>query len=392
MRPIRVLHVVGSMNRGGIETWLMHVARQIDRKRFSIDFLVSNRSQSPLEKQIDDLGCKIHVCMAHSQPLRYAYNLRRILRSESYDIVHSNLHHLNGLVAMVAAASGVPVRIAHSHFDISGKKAEDAGFNNMRYRFARRLTRRFATGQVGCSAVAGRALFGNGWLNQPHSRIILCGIDLQPFRAQSDRNTLLAALDIPADAVVIGHAGRFVAQKNHAFFMDIAEEYARTDRRAHFLLVGDGPLLAETKARAAASTMANRFHFTGARDDVPNLMVNAMNCFLLPSHFEGGPIALVEAQAAGLPCVFSDVIAPETEIYRKLLWKISLNSPVKQWTQALQHALRECSCEMKAAAFQAVESSAYNITSSLEDLQNYYMELFRLSRNPAGYRQTASSH
>jgi glycosyltransferase involved in cell wall biosynthesis len=158
------------------------------------------------------------------------------------------------------------------------------------------------------------------------------------------------------------------------------------------LLVGDGPLLAETKARAAASTMANRFHFTGARDDVPNLMVNAMNCFLLPSHFEGGPIALVEAQAAGLPCVFSDVIAPETEIYRKLLWKISLNSPVKEWTQALQHALRECSCETKAAAFQAIESSTYNINSSLENLQNYYMELFHLSRNSAGYRQTTSSH
>jgi glycosyltransferase involved in cell wall biosynthesis len=392
MRPIRVLHVVGSMNRGGIETWLMHVARHIDRNRFSIDFLVSNRSQSPLEKQIDDLGCKIHVCMAHSQPLRYAYNLRRILRSESYDIVHSNLHHLNGLVAMIAAASGVPVRIAHSHFDISGKKAEAAGFNNIRYRFARRLTRGFATGQVGCSAIAGRALFGNGWLSQPHSRIILCGIDLQPFRTHSDRNALLAALDIPGDAVVIGHAGRFVAQKNHAFFIDVAEEYARTDRRAHFLLVGDGPLLAETKARAAASTMANRFHFTGARDDVPNLMVNAMNCFLLPSHFEGGPIALVEAQAAGLPCVFSDIIAPETQIYDKLLWRISLNSPIKEWAQALRHALREGSCETKAAAFHAVESSAYNITSSLEELQDYYSELLRLNHRPERSHRTAPSY
>jgi glycosyltransferase involved in cell wall biosynthesis len=391
MRPIRVLQVVGSMNRGGIETWLMHVARHIDRKRFSIDFLVSNRSRSPLETQIDDLGCKIHICMAHSQPLRYAYNLRRILGSESYDIVHSNLHHLNGLVAMVAAASGVPVRIAHSHFDISGRRAEAAGFYKIRYRAARRLTRSFATGQIGCSVVAGRALFGNGWLSQPHSRIILCGIDLEPFRTHSDRDALLAALNIPADALVIGHVGRFVAQKNHTFFMDVAEEYSRMDGRAHFLLVGDGPLLAETKARAAASTMANRFHFTGARDDVPNLMINAMNCFLLPSHFEGGPIALVEAQAAGLPCVFSDIIAPETELYRKLLWKVSLNSPIKEWTQALQHALRESSRETKAAAFQAVESSAFNITSSLEDLQNYYMELFRLSRNPAAYRQTVSS-
>jgi glycosyltransferase involved in cell wall biosynthesis len=392
MRPIRILYVVGSMNRGGIETWLMHVARHIDRTRFSIDFLVSNRSQSPLEKQIDNLGCKIHVCMAHSQPLRYAYNLQRILRSESYDIVHSNLHHLNGLVAMIAAASGVPVRIAHSHFDISGKKAEAAGFNNMRYRVARRLTRGFATGQVGCSAVAGRALFGEDWLSQPRNRIIVCGIDLQPFRTRSDRTAVLAALGIPDDAVVIGHAGRFVAQKNHAFFIDIAEEYARTESRAHFLLVGDGPLLAETKARAAASAMANRFHFTGPRDDVPSLMVNAMNCFLLPSHFEGGPIVLVEAQAAGLPCVFSDVMAPETQIYDKLLREVSLNAPIQEWTNALRHALNECSCETKAAALQAVESSAYNIDSSLEELQNYYCELLRINHIPEPAHRTAPSY
>jgi len=121
-------------------------------------------------------------------------------------------------------------------------------------------------------------------------------------------------------------------------------------------------------------------------------MVNAMNCFLLPSHFEGGPIVLVEAQAAGLPCVFSDIIAPETQIYDKLLWRLSLNSPIKEWAQALRHALRERSCETKAAAFQAVESSAYNIDSSLEELQDYYSELIRLNPSQEGSHRTAPSY
>jgi glycosyltransferase involved in cell wall biosynthesis len=392
MRSIRVLHVVGSLNRGGIETWLMHVARHIDRNRFSIDFLVSNRSRSPLEKEIEELGCDIHTCMAHSQPLRYAYNLRRILRSEAYDIVHSHLHHLNGLVALVAATSGVPVRIAQSHFDISGEQAEAAGFNTTRYRLARRLTRGFATGCLGCSLAAGQALFGRDWQVRPNSRVILCGIDLQPFRAGSDGNALRRSLGISPGAVVIGHVGRFVPQKNHSFFMDIAKEYTRLDRQVHFLLVGDGPLLAETKARAATSLMADRFHFTGARADVPNLMLNAMDCFLFPSHFEGAPIALVEAQAAGLPCIFSDVIARETDICPDILWRTSLKSSPREWAQTIRRALLISTSETRAAGVEAVESSAYNINSSLEELQDYYMQLFRLSRNPAESRHTAPSY
>jgi glycosyltransferase involved in cell wall biosynthesis len=384
--------VVGSMNRGGIETWLMHVARHLDRNRFAMDFLVSNRSQSPLEKEIEQLGCEIHTCMAHSQPLRYAYNLQRILRCESYDIVHSHLHHLNGLVAFVAAVSGVPVRIAHSHFDISGEKAAAAGFSAARYRIARKLTQSFATGRVGCSLAAGRALFGKDWQNDSTSRVLLCGIDLQLFRARSEREHLRESFGIPPGAIVIGHAGRFVPQKNHSFFMEIAEQCALLDPRAHFLLVGDGPLLADIKARAASSEVAEHFHFTGSRGDVPNLMVNAMDCFLFPSQFEGAPIALVEAQAAGLPCIFSDVIASETDICPNILWRMSLASPAKEWAQTIQIALLECTSKARAAAVEAVQSSSYNIESSLEQLQDYYSELLRLNSSQEAAHRTAPSY
>src|ERR1700720_591688 len=101
MRPIRVLHVVGSMKRGGIETWLMSLIREADRRRFHLDFVVSNRSSSPWENEIRDLGGRIHLCLAHSQPARYAYNLARLLRTHGpYDIIHSHLHQLNGIVAL----------------------------------------------------------------------------------------------------------------------------------------------------------------------------------------------------------------------------------------------------------------------------------------------------
>jgi glycosyltransferase involved in cell wall biosynthesis len=390
MRAIRVLHVVGSMNRGGIETWLMSVIRHVDRSRFLIDFLVSNQSQSPLEKEIHELGSKIHVCMAHSQPLRYAYNLTRILRAHGpYDIVHSHLHHLNGIVSMVAALSGVRVRIAHSHFNISGAQVAAGDFNSPRYRFARALVNSFATGALGCSAPAGQALFGPDWERRPNRRVLLCGIDLEPFQAKPDRSTVRSALGIPNGAVVIGHAGRFVPEKNHSFFIEIANSYGRLEPRAHFLLVGDGPLWAEMKQRVAGSPIASRFHFMGSRDDVPHLMLAGMDCFLFPSRCEGAPIALIEAQAAGLPCVLSDVIPPEMDLIPTHLWRLSLERPAEEWAAAIGSALQKSTPETRSAAFREVESSPLNITRASEELENYYLQLCGIRGESAQLRQRA---
>jgi glycosyltransferase involved in cell wall biosynthesis len=392
MPPIRVLHVVGSMKRGGIETWLMSMLRHVDRERFQFDFLVSNRSQSPLEKEIYDLGSKIHVCMAHSQPLRYAFNLARILRTQGpYDIVHSHLHHLNGMVSVIAGLSGVPVRIAHSHFAISGTAAEAAGFNGARYRVARSLVRSFATGALGCSALAGSALFGPDWERELNRRVLFCGIDLDRFRVKPDRNAIRAALGIPVDSVVIGHAGRFVPQKNHSFFVEVAQAYSALDPRAHFLLLGDGPVWADTKKLAAASPAGSRFHFVGPRDDVPDLMLAAMDCFLFPSHFEGLPLVLVEAQAAGLPCVISDVIASETDICPDLLRRMSLKQSAHEWARTMHDAIAESTAEKKAAAFRALEASPFNISRAWEELEKYYLQLSGIPYDSREIREQAAA-
>jgi glycosyltransferase involved in cell wall biosynthesis len=391
MRPIRVLHVVGSLNRGGIETWLMSVLRQADRRRFQIDFVVSNRSQSPLEKEIQDLGSRIHVCMAHSQPIPYAFRLARLLREQPYDIVHSHLHHLNGVVSLIASVSRVPVRIVHSHFAISGTEAEAAGFDRPRYRFARLLMRSSATGELGCSAPAGRALFGANWDRSSNNRVLFCGIDLKPFRFSPERRSIRSAFDIPSDAHVIGHAGRFVAQKNHTFFIDVAREYARIDSSAHFLLAGNGPLWNELKNRAASLPESDRFHFVGARDDVPNLMAGAMDCFLFPSHFEGLPLVLVEAQAAGLPCILSDVVASETFVCQNLIRKMSLKQSPREWAEAISLAIGTSTPDSRIEAFRLLESSPFDIRCAWRALEKYYFELLsKCEDSPEFLEETAS--
>jgi glycosyltransferase involved in cell wall biosynthesis len=379
-RPIRVLHVLGSLVRGGIETWLMNVLRHMDRKRFTIDIVVSSHSPSPLLAEAEKLGSKIHVCMAHSEPLRLCYNLAGVLRTEEpYDIIHSNLHHLSGLICLTGRLHGIPVRIAHSHIQVSGAQGEVAG---LRYRLARWFLQLSANGALACSQAAGRELFGPQWEERFQGKVLYYGIDLAHFRNKPDPLAVRSSLGIPSDAVVIGHAGRFAAQKNHVFFLKVAEAHARLDPHAHYLLVGDGPLWAEIKQRADASPFAERFHFPGVRYDIPELMMGAMDCFLFPSLFEGTPVALLEAQAAGLPCVLSDVISTEGEVYPELFYRVALEQGPEKWARIVERALSERMPDMRAAAFNAIEASAFNFIRSLENLEKYYFLRCSAARSP----------
>jgi glycosyltransferase involved in cell wall biosynthesis len=169
--------------------------------------------------------------------------------------------------------------------------------------------------------------------------------------------------------------GRFVAEKNHEFWLEIAEAYGRRNPRAHFLLLGDGPLWKEMKGRTAASPMAERFHLLGTRYDVAELL-SAMDGFLFPSRVEGLPVALVEAQAAGLPCIFSDFITPEVDICPDILCRMSLKDSAEQWAKAVERTLSRVTTGMRAVAFATVEASQFNVARSVRELEQYYLQHF----------------
>jgi glycosyltransferase involved in cell wall biosynthesis len=368
VKKIRILLVNGSLVPGGIEMWLMNVMRAIDRNRFEVDLALSNTVRSQMTEEAEALGTRIHICRPQSRPWEYAYNLTRLLRKEGpYDVIHSNLHHLNGVVCLSAALAGVPVRIVHSHTLLSGTES-------LRYRAARWTIRKFANGAIGCSEAAGDALFGKDWQRALDGRVLYCGINVEQFRTLPDPHALRASFGIPADAVVVGHVGRFVPEKNHSFWFDIAQAYAHKNPRAHFLLLGDGVLWKQMKERAAASPFADRFHLPGVRYDVAQLL-SAMDAFLFPSVVEGLPVALVEAQAAGLPCIYSDFITPEVDVNPEMLCRISLKEPAEVWAQGIERMVSTLTPATRSSAFRAVEASPFNLARSLRELQDYYVRL-----------------
>ena len=371
-RRIRILHIVGGMGRGGIETWLMHILRHADRERFQMDFLVHTAQPCPYDDEVRALGGKIIPCLHPAYPWRYARNFRRALGAHGpYDIVHSHVHHYNGYVLRLARRVGVPMRIAHSHVDVMPQDATPSLLRRAYLATGKRWICCHATIGLACSGAAAAALFGARWRGDGRLSLLYYGIDPEPFRAHAN-GSVRAELGLPTDTFVIGHVGRFDEQKNHRFLLEIIHDVAKAKPRCRLLLIGVGSLQPAIERRAAELGLASRVIFAGPRSDVPRVLRGAVDAFVMPSLCEGLPVAALEAQAAGVPTFLADTISVETDVVPQLVKRLSLSQPPDVWARALLAAPREPRPISPAEALEAVERSPFNICKGVAQLQQLY--------------------
>ncbi|MEG4106150.1 glycosyltransferase family 1 protein [Microcoleus sp. S13_C5] len=374
---IRILHVVGAMDRGGIETWLMHILRHIDRDRFQMDFLVHTTKPCAYDDEIRASGSKIIPCLHISKLWTYAANFRRILKEYGpYDIVHSHVHHFSGYVLRLAKQLGVGICIAHSHNDTSAVEYRAAWYRRGYLTLTKRWISHYASLGLGCSNKAAANLFGLDWQSDPRWQILFYGINLNPLRDRIDPVPLRSELGIPSDAFVIGHVGRFVEQKNHVFLLEIAAEVAKHEPKMRLLLVGEGSLRPNIEQKVLQLGLSDHVIFAGVRPDVPQLMRGVMDVFLFPSLHEGLGLVLIEAQAAGLPCIFSNVVPEEADVIKPLVQRISLSQPVSEWVRVVLQQREMRSTITQSDALAQVETSPFNIETSVKQLESIYQSQF----------------
>lgn len=320
----------------GVETWLMHVLRRIDRSQFQLDFLVHSTSQKSHDEEIMSLGARILPCLGKDRPWTYARNFKEIIAQYGpYDIIHSHVHHFSGYVLRLAYQAGIPTRIVHSHSDTSSVDAASNFVRHIYLNTMRHWIDTYATAGFAGSRKAAPSLFGANWEEDSRWSLNSYGIDLEPFYRIIDRCALRAELKIPPDAFVVGHLGRFVPVKNHDFLVRIASELIRMESNTYLLLLGDGPLRPLIEEQVRSAGLADHVIFMGEQEDVSQFLSGAMDVFVMPSLYEGLPLAGIEALAAGLPLILSDTITQELSIIPHLVQSISLSQPPSDWAEAI---------------------------------------------------------
>ena len=308
-KPIRVAHVIGKMIGGGVEAVAMNYYRHVDHDRVQFDFIIDADSTIVPRGEIESLGGRVIEVPPYQHALEYQKELQSLFRQEQWKIVHSHINTLSVFSLRAAKKAGVPVRIAHSHSTSGkGEYAKNAVKALLKTQANRYPTERFA-----CSRFAGEWLFGK----DADFEVVYNAIDLLRFSFNAEaRAKTRAELGIDGGQFVVGHVGRFMAQKNHTFLIDAFEQVARRRENAMLLLVGSGDDESDVKRIVKERGLSDRVQFLGQRTDMPELY-SAFDLFVLPSLYEGLGLAAVEAQRSGLTCLLSSAIPCEVDVTKE---------------------------------------------------------------------------
>ena len=324
--PIRVAHIIGKWLGGGVEAVVMNYYRHIDRTKIQFDFLCDEDSTNIPYEEIEQLGGRVILIPPYQKVFKYQKELIRIFKENNYKIVHSHINTLSVFSLRAAKKAGVKVRIAHSHSTTNKKEWK----KNLLKQVLRPFSKVYATDYMCCSELAGRWLFGDKTYDSGKVYLLNNAIDLDKFKYnESLRKKKRKELGISDDTLVIGHIGRFVAQKNHTFLIDIFNEVHKKNSNSLLLLVGQGPLKEEIENKVKELQLNDSVRFLGQRNDA-NELYQAFDVFCLPSLYEGLPVVGVEAQATGLLCIFSDDMTKETKVLDTTEF-LSLNQSVEEW-------------------------------------------------------------
>lgn len=361
--PIRVAHVIGKLNAAGVEAVVNNYYRHIDHSKVQFDYYIDADSNCEPPQELIDMGARYFVIPPYQKLPQHMKTLVKHFKENKYQIVHSGMNTLAVFSLCAAWIAGVPCRINHNHSTASKGETKR---NILKY-MLRPFAKLFATDYFACSKYAGEWLFGKKCVESGKVKIFNNAIDTDKFCANSQiRKQMRKELAIENNFVV-GHIGRFCFQKNHDFLIDVFNEVHKKDETAILLLVGIGELVEKTKNKVDELGLTRNVKFLGARKDVDRLY-QAFDAFVFPSRYEGLGLVGVEAQASGVPCIFSEAIPDEAYI-TELSQKLNLNDGSEKWANVILNQKNKFGQNTTSQ----IQAAGFDIKTEAIKLQNFYL-------------------
>lgn len=317
---------------GGVDTYLLHFIDAVWKEGMQID-LLTNEADPGLKQHLSRYGSRLTEITTLKHPLKQFRQVKELIRKEQYDIVYLNVSTSMDMPAAFAAkACHVPRRILHSH---SGGNDCESVLKKTIFDLLQRVCRpvfyRAGNEFCACSVKAGDWMFPRRIVRSEKFQVIYNAVDREKFCFRPEvRSAVRKELGIE-NKFAVGHVGNFCYQKNHEYLIRIFKEVLKKRANSVLILVGQGVRYERVERQVREDGISDKVKFLGWRNDVDRIF-QAMDVFLLPSHFEGLPTVGIEAQCTGLPCVISDSVTEETRISDRCDF-ISLKKPPECWAK-----------------------------------------------------------
>lgn len=343
---------------------LMNYYRQMDRRKIQFDFLVHRTEEGHYDREITALGGKIYR-MPPIKPGNYRryFNLLDEFFADhpEYRVVHSHINENSSFILRAARRAGVPCRITHSHLS-------DLGLDfKLPFRlYARLAMKDNPSSYFACSKKAGQWLFGKKIMNSGKLIVLNNAVNVRDFSFNKTAREEIRQELTAGDRLVIGHIGRFNEQKNHDFLIEVFKAVHQKNKNALLVLAGEGHLRPIIERKVEKLGLSDNVRFLGVRSDVSKLL-QGIDIFLFPSLFEGLPVVMIEAQAAGLRCIVSDTITSETDVTGRIKF-ISLRESAEIWAQTILDTTYE-----HEDTSESLRRKGYDTATMADWLSEYYM-------------------
>ena len=367
-QPIRILQAFVANDKGGLTGYIIQNYRFIDKNKVQFDFLTFETKKLDFEDEFIALGAKFYHIKRPSRPWDYYKELKKIFDETTYKAVHFNLSYNNFISVYLAKIAGARKIIIHSHStEVDDKRYGIRCIKRGIHQIGKAIIPKIASYYLACSTEAGLWMFKKSIMHSKNYHLAHNAIDVPKYLYDSQKNQKVREdLGIALNDYVIGHIGRFSYQKNHDFLVRVFKKVLDRKPNAKLVLIGDGPDYDKIKTKVKNLKIEESVLFLGRRNDVPQLL-QAIDCFVLPSRFEGLVISGIEAQAAGVPCVVSDVISRELDITGMVKY-CSLDD-ISVWVDSIFKSKKE-KIDRKTIGYKG-----YDIEQEIKKMEQFYLTI-----------------
>lgn len=359
---MKILFEGMTTNPGGLETFIMTLIRNMDRSNVQFEFL-NYDERIAYEDELHQIGCRLHTLTPRRKNyFAYKKELDQLFRRGQYDVFWSHKLTLSSIEPFQAAKKyGVPKIICHSHI------AKNIGttFTYVMHILHRQQIGRYVTDRFACSDLAAAWFFGKS----ENVSFVRNAVDTKIYKYNPEICSQVRENLGLTNQRIIGHVGRFAPEKNHMFLLEAFCQLHKKEPDTILLLCGDGPAVAAVKAQAVRLRISDSVRFLGIRKDIPQIL-QAFDVFVMPSLFEGLPFVLVEAQAAGVPCLVSDTVSKQARLTDRLIFK-SLSDSAQSWAEKISSL---CGMEKKDMTAE-IEEAGFGIKGLIQFVEDNFSNI-----------------